>query len=134
MQQITTFLMFEGKAEEAMNYYLSTFDNSEIVSISRYGAEMGEHEGKVIHATFKLNGQQYMCIDSTIKHKFTFTPSVSLFVTCETAEEVERLYEKLSQNGEVMMALGSYPFSEKFAWINDQFGVSWQLSVNKLTV
>jgi predicted 3-demethylubiquinone-9 3-methyltransferase (glyoxalase superfamily) len=131
MQKITTFLMFEGQAEEAMDYYMSIFKDSDIVSISRYGAEMGEFEGKVIHATFKLNGQQFMCIDSSVKHKFTFTPSVSLYVTCETNEEIENLYKQLSKDGEELMALGSYPFSEKFGWVNDRFGVSWQLNLAK---
>lgn len=134
MQKITTFLMFEGQAEEAMNYYISLFDNSEVVSISRYGAEMGEHEGKVIHATFNLNGQEFMCIDSNVKHNFTFTPSVSLYVTCETSEEIEKVYEKLSQDGGVLMPLGSYPFSEKFGWVNDKFGVSWQLNLKNLSL
>jgi predicted 3-demethylubiquinone-9 3-methyltransferase (glyoxalase superfamily) len=131
MQKITTFLMFEGKAEEAMNYYMSLFNHSEVVNITRYGADMGEFEGKVIHATFTLNGQEFMCIDSTVKHKFTFTPSVSLYVTCESEEELDNAFEKLSQDGEVLMPLAAYPFSEKFAWVNDQFGVSWQLSLGK---
>ncbi|MEH7613246.1 VOC family protein [Gottfriedia acidiceleris] len=131
MQKITTFLMFEGQAEEAMNFYMSLFNNSEVVNISRYGADMGEFEGKVIHATFTLNGQQFMCIDSTVKHKFTFTPAVSLYVTCETNEEIENAYKQLSQDGEVLMPLQSYPFSEKFVWVNDKYGVSWQLTLAK---
>ncbi|PEJ57699.1 hypothetical protein CN692_11460 [Bacillus sp. AFS002410] len=131
MQKITTFLMFEGKAEEAMNYYMSVFKNSEVVNIKRYGADMGEFEGKVIHATFTLNGQEFMCIDSSVKHKFTFTPSVSLYVTCETNDEIENAYEKLSKDGEILMPLQAYPFSEKFVWVNDQFGVSWQLTLAK---
>ncbi len=131
MQKITTFLMFEGQAEEAMNYYMSLFNDSEVVKITRYGVDMGEFEGKVIHAIFTLNGQQFMCIDSTVKHKFTFTPSVSLYVTCESEGELDHAYEKLSQDGEVLMPLAAYPFSEKFAWVNDQFGVSWQLSLAK---
>lgn len=129
MQKITTFLMFEGQAEEAMNYYMSLFNDSEVVNINHYGAEMGELEGKVIHATFTLNGQQFMCIDSNVKHKFTFTPSVSLFVACESEEELDHVFEKLSHDGEVLMPLGEYPFSKKFGWVNDQFGVSWQLSL-----
>ncbi|PEL12334.1 VOC family protein [Bacillus sp. AFS017336] len=131
MQKITTFLMFEGQAEEAMNYYMSVFKNSEVVNIKRYGADMGEFEGKVIHATFTLNGQEFMCIDSSVKHKFTFTPSVSLYVTCETNDEIENAYEKLSKDGEILMPLQAYPFSEKFVWVNDQFGVSWQLTLAK---
>jgi predicted 3-demethylubiquinone-9 3-methyltransferase (glyoxalase superfamily) len=127
-QKITTFLMFEGKAEEAMNFYISLFKNSEILTISRYGANEPGAEGTVLNATFSLNGQQFMCIDSSIKHEFSFTPAISLFVTCETEEEVDHLFEKLSEGGNVYMPLASYPFSEKFGWVGDKYGVTWQLT------
>lgn len=130
-QKITTFLMFEGRAEEAMNFYISLFEQSEIISITRYGANDGGEEGKVVHAVFSLNGQEYMCIDSVVKHQFTFTPAISLYVTCETEDEIKGLFEKLSQDGKVLMPLASYPFSEKFGWVEDRFGVSWQLSLAK---
>ncbi|HDX9493594.1 hypothetical protein CN300_26985 [Bacillus thuringiensis] len=128
-QKITTFLMFEGKAEEAMNFYTSLFDQSEIVNISRYDENGPGKEGSVIHATFTLNGQEFMCIDSYVKHAFTFTPSMSLYVTCETEEEIEAVFHKLAQDGSVLMPLGSYPFSKKFGWLNDKYGVSWQLAL-----
>ncbi|KMP90838.1 MULTISPECIES: VOC family protein [Bacillus] len=128
-QKITTFLMFEGKAEEAMNFYTSLFDQSEIVSISRYDENGPGKEGSVIHATFTLNGQEFMCIDSYVNHGFTFTPSMSLYVTCETEEEIEKVFHKLAQDGSVLMPLGSYPFSKKFGWLNDKYGVSWQLTL-----
>jgi len=128
-QKITTFLMFEGKAEEAMTFYTSLFDQSEIVNISRYDENGPGKEGSVIHATFTLNGQKFMCIDSYVKHGFTFTPSMSLYVTCETEEEIESVFHKLAQDGSVLMPLGSYPFSKKFGWLNDKYGVSWQLTL-----
>ncbi|MES5894148.1 MULTISPECIES: VOC family protein [Bacillus cereus group] len=128
-QKITTFLMFEGKAEEAMNFYTSLFDQSEIVNISRYDEKGPGKEGTVIHATFTLNGQEFMCIDSYVKHDFTFTPSMSLYVTCDTEEEIETVFNKLAQDGKVLMPLGSYPFSKKFGWLNDKYGVSWQLTL-----
>ncbi|PER48314.1 hypothetical protein COL26_31875 [Bacillus thuringiensis] len=128
-QKITTFLMFEGKAEEAMNFYTSLFDRSEIVNISRYDENGPGKEGSVIHATFTLNGQEFMCIDSYVKHAFTFTPSMSLYVTCETEKEIEAVFHKLAQDGSVLMPLGSYPFSKKFGWLNDKYGVSWQLAL-----
>ncbi|TCP53913.1 putative 3-demethylubiquinone-9 3-methyltransferase (glyoxalase superfamily) [Tumebacillus sp. BK434] len=127
--QITTFFMFEGQAEAAMNFYTSIFDNSDITSISRYGAEGPGPEGSVQQARFTLNGQSYMCIDSFVAHDFTFTPSISLFVTCDTEEQVDRAYEKLSEDGAVLMPLSEYPFSKKFAWVKDKFGVTWQLSL-----
>jgi predicted 3-demethylubiquinone-9 3-methyltransferase (glyoxalase superfamily) len=66
-----------------------------------------------------------------VEHDFTFTPSISLFVTCDTEEEIDRLFEKLSQDGSVLMPLSDYPFSEKFAWVEDKYGVSWQLNLAK---
>ncbi|PEP80453.1 hypothetical protein CN581_15595 [Bacillus toyonensis] len=128
-QKITTFLMFEGKAEEAMNFYTSLFDQSEIVSISRYDENGPGKEATVIHATFTLNGQEFMCIDSYENHNFTFTPAMSLYVTCETEEEIETVFHKLAQDGAILMPLGAYPFSKKFGWLNDKYGVSWQLTL-----
>lgn len=129
MPKITTFLMFDGKAEEAMSLYTSVFDNSEIISIARYGANEAGAEGTVLQAVFSINGQEFMCMDSSIKHDFTFTPSMSLYVTFETEEEVDRAFERLSQGGTVLMPLAAYPFSKKFGWLTDPYGVSWQLNV-----
>ncbi|MGF9940616.1 VOC family protein [Bacillus anthracis] len=128
-QKITTFLMFEGKAEEAMNFYTSLFDQSEIVNISRYDENGPGKEGTVIHATFTLNGQEFMCIDSYVNHNFTFTPAMSLYVTCETEEEIETAFNKLAEDGAVLMPLDAYPFSKRFGWLNDKYGVSWQLTL-----
>lgn len=129
MQKIHTFLMFDGQAEEAMNFYVSLFEDSEVLSISRYGPEGPGEEGKVIHAMFSLNGQSYMCIDSNIKHDFTFTPAISLYVTCATEHEIHSLYAKLVEGGGELMPLGNYGFSRKFGWVADRFGVSWQLNL-----
>ena len=128
-QKITTFLMFEGGAEEAMNFYLSLFDDAEVVAITRYGAEGPGPEGSVMHATFALAGQQIMCSDSFVHHEFSFTPSVSLFVDCADEAELGRLYTALSEKGAVLMPLGEYGFSRKFGWVNDRYGVSWQLNL-----
>lgn len=131
MKAIPNFLMFEGHAEEAMNLYISLFPNSEVVSIMRNPPTEGQAEGTVMHAKFLLNNQPFMCIDSTIKHQFTFTPSISFYIDCETEAEVEKLFNSLSENGKVLMPLGAYPFSKKYAWLTDRFGVSWQLSFNQ---
>ena len=128
MQRITPFLMFEGQAEEAMNFYVSLFDRAEIRNIIRYGPEGPGDEGTVMLDTFSLDGQEFMCIDSNVQHAFTFTPAISLYVTCDSPEEVDRLFAALSDGGEVMMPLDAYPFSERFAWVADRFGVSWQLT------
>lgn len=131
MQKLTTFLMFEGQAEEAMNFYISLFKDSKIVNVERYGSNGPGKEGTVIHAIFSINGQEFMAIDSHVKHNFTFTPSMSIYVNCETEEEIDELFKKLSESGEIMMPLDKYPFSEKFGWTADRFGVSWQLSLAK---
>jgi predicted 3-demethylubiquinone-9 3-methyltransferase (glyoxalase superfamily) len=128
-QKFIPFLMFEGRAEEAMNYYTSLFDRSEITSIQRYGAGEAGPEGSVIQAAFTLNGQTFMCIDSYVKHGFTFTPSLSIYVTCDSEEEIERVFRSLSEEGSVLMPLDAYPFSSKYGWVSDRFGVSWQLSL-----
>ena len=128
-QKIHTFLMFEGAAEEAMNFYLSLFDDAEVVAITRYGAEGPGPEGSVMHCVFRLAGQEFMCSDSFVHHGFSFTPSVSLFVDCADEAELERLYKALSEGGGELMPLGEYGFSKKFGWVNDRFGVSWQLNL-----
>jgi predicted 3-demethylubiquinone-9 3-methyltransferase (glyoxalase superfamily) len=126
---VTPFLMFEGSAETAMTFYVSLFPGSEVQRIERYGpGEMGK-EGSVKRADFRIAGQDVICIDSPAKHAFTFTPSVSLFVECETERELDAASGRLSEGGAVLMPPGNYGFSTKFAWVNDRFGVSWQLNL-----
>ena len=129
MMKVTPFLMFEGNAEEAMNYYTSLIEGSKITSIVRYGANESGAEGSVMQAAFTLKDQEFMCIDSNVKHQFTFTPSFSIFLTCDSEEEIDRLYSSLTDGGQVMMPLGDYFFSKKFGWVSDKFGVSWQLTL-----
>ena len=128
-QKITTFLMFEGNAEEAMTFYISLFDDAEVVNITRYGADGPGADGSVQQATLALAGEQFMCIDSPVKHEFGFTPAISLFVQCEDEAEIDRLYTALADQGSELMPLGAYGFSAKFGWVNDRFGVSWQLNL-----
>jgi predicted 3-demethylubiquinone-9 3-methyltransferase (glyoxalase superfamily) len=131
MQKITAQLMFEGHAEEAMNFYLTLFKDSKLVEIKRYGPGQPGAEGTVMHATFTLAGQTFTCIDSYVKHDFTFTPSITLSVDCATPEETEFLFGRLSVGGKVFMLLDTYPFSEKFGWVADKYGVSWQLNLKR---
>ncbi|SDD43931.1 VOC family protein [Actinokineospora iranica] len=128
-RKVTTFLMFQGQAEEAMTCYTSLFDDAEILTIDRWGANSPGTEGSVRIATFSLGGQQVMCIDSTVQHAFTFTPSISLYAQCDTEAEIDRLYAALSDGGQPLMPLSDYGFSTKFGWTNDRFGVSWQLNL-----
>jgi predicted 3-demethylubiquinone-9 3-methyltransferase (glyoxalase superfamily) len=124
---VATQLMFEGKAEEAMTLYVSLFGGI-VTSIERYGPDGPGAEGSVKRAEFTLAGHRLACIDSPAKHAFTFTPSMSLFIECGEAE-FDRAFAELSSGGAVLMPPNNYGFSTKFAWINDRFGVSWQLDV-----
>ena len=132
MQKTTTCLMFvgeqAGRAEEAMNFYVSLFPNSHIDAIERFGPDEGSPQDHVKQARFTLDGQEYRAMDSP-GHAFTFTPAMSIFVQCSTEDEIDALFEKLSANGGVLMPLDKYPFSRKFAWVADRFGVSWQLNL-----
>lgn len=127
--RVRPFLMFEGKAEEAMRFYVSLIPGSEIGEVVRWGAAGPGKEGSVMLATFSVGGQTVMCSDSAVKHAFTFTPSFSLFVDCASEDEIGRLSAALSEGGATLMPLGDYGFSRKFAWVNDRFGVSWQLNL-----
>ena len=130
MQQIVPFLMFEGCAEEAITFYTTTFKNSEVLNITRYGEHAAGTEGSVQQASFVLNGQKFMCIDSNVKHAFSFTPSFSLYVRCTSDAEIEELFSKLAEGGKVLMPLSHYFFSKKYAWVADKFGVAWQLNLH----
>ena len=128
-QKVRPFLMFEGKAEEAMTFYVSLFPDGKIVDIVRYGPGQAGAEGSVKVASFMVGGQTVMCIDSPAKHAFTFTPAFSLFVDCESEEDIRRLSAALGEGGAVLMPLDAYGFSRRFTWLNDRYGVSWQLNL-----
>lgn len=123
------FLMFQGKAEEAMNLYASMFDDGAIESIERYGPEGPGPEGSVRLARFRVAGQSVLCIDSPIRHQFDFTPSFSFFVECEGEAEMDRLIAGLGEGGQMLMPPDDYGFSRRFAWLSDRYGVSWQLNL-----
>jgi predicted 3-demethylubiquinone-9 3-methyltransferase (glyoxalase superfamily) len=127
---VRPFLMFQGKAEEAMNFYVSLFPGSAINDLQRYGPGEPGPEGSVMRASFSVAGQSVMCIDSPIQHDFTFTPAFSLFVECASEEETDRLAAALGEGGTTLMALGDYGFSRRFTWLNDRYGVSWQLNLS----
>jgi predicted 3-demethylubiquinone-9 3-methyltransferase (glyoxalase superfamily) len=129
-QKIVPNLWFDSNAEEAVEYYHSLFKNSRIGQIMRYGkasAEVsGQPEGSVLTMDFEIEGYRMMALNGG--PVFRLNPSISFMVSCESAREVDRLHNALSNKGEVLMPLDKYPFNERYAWINDRFGVSWQLS------
>ena len=131
MQKITPFLWFDDQAEEAVNFYISIFKNSKFGNVTRYdqasAAASGRPEGSAMTVDFQIEGQEFVALNGG--PEFKFTPAVSFFAGCETEEEIDQLWGKLSEGGEILMPLQKYPFSDKFGWINDKFGVSWQLNL-----
>lgn len=129
IQTVTPFLMFEGKAEAAMTFYVSLFDDGEVVELVRYAAGQPGPEGSVFKGVFRVGGQTVRCFDSHVHHAFTFTPAWSLFIDCDSDAQIERLAAALGEGGKVMMALADYGFSRRFTWVEDRFGVSWQINL-----
>jgi predicted 3-demethylubiquinone-9 3-methyltransferase (glyoxalase superfamily) len=115
VQKITPFLWFDNRAEEAANFYTSIFKNSKILSVSRYGEAGPGPKGSAMSVTFELQGQQFMALNGG--PQFTFSPAISFFVNCETQEEVDDLWEKLSAGGK----------KNRCGWLQDKFGLSWQI-------
>ena len=115
MQKITPFLWFDDKAEEAANFYVSVFENSKILSVARYGEGGPRPKGTVMTVKFQLEGQEFVALNGG--PHFSFSPAISFVVNCETQEEVDELWEKLSVGGE----------TQRCAWLKDKYGVSWQI-------
>jgi len=115
MQKITPFLWFDGQAEEAMNFYVSVFKNSKIVKVTRYGEAGPGPKGTVMSATFQIEGQEFYALNGG--PQFTFSPAISFFINCETQQEVDELWEKLSAGGE----------KGRCGWLKDKYGLSWQV-------
>jgi predicted 3-demethylubiquinone-9 3-methyltransferase (glyoxalase superfamily) len=115
MPKITPFLWFDNRAEEAMNFYVSIFKNSKILSVSRYGEGGPGEKGTVMTGTFQLDGQEFFALNGG--PEFTFTPAISFFVNCETQQEVDELWDKLSEGGE----------KGRCGWLKDKYGLSWQI-------
>lgn len=130
MSTMQPFLMFQGRhAEAAMNLYVSLFEDGAVLEVTRWRKGEQGAEGGVKLARFTAAGQSVLASGSPVEHAFDFTPSWSFFVDCASGDEQERLFEKLSEGGSVMMPLDDYGFSRRFAWISDRFGVSWQLNL-----
>jgi predicted 3-demethylubiquinone-9 3-methyltransferase (glyoxalase superfamily) len=115
MQKITPFLWFDDKAEEAANFYVSIFKNSKVGRVTRYGEGAPGPKGKVMSVTFELDGQEFYALNGG--PMFSFTPAISFFVNCETQQEVDNLWGKLSAGGE----------ESRCGWLKDKYGLSWQI-------
>lgn len=115
MQKITPFLWFDHQAEEAMNFYLSVFKDSQVLSINRYGAEGPGPEGTVMTAKFVIEGQEFVALNGG--SQFNFSEAISFVINCETQEEIDDYWEKLSEEGT----------EQGPGWIKDKYGISWQV-------
>ena len=120
MQKITPFLWFDNQAEEAMNFYISVFDNSKIVNVTRYGEAGPGPAGAVMTAAFEIAGQEFIALNGG--PHFKFTEAVSFSVNCETQEEVDEFWERLSEGGE----------KGRCGWLKDKYGLSWQINPTAL--
>ena len=128
-RRFATQLMFAGDAAAALELYKATFPQFTVDRVEYYAAGEPGAEGSVKHAEASLNGHSLIVIDSAVQHAFTFTPAISLFVDCETMDELDVAFGQLSNGGEVFMPLDNYGFSRRFAWFSDRYGVSWQLNL-----
>jgi len=137
MQKINPFLWFDTQAEEAANFYVSVFSHafeseekkSNIVAVNRYGEAGPGPKGSVMIVSFKLAGQNFMALNGGPVKDFVFTPSLSFYIPCKTQKEVDILWKNFSTGGKVLMELDKYPFSERYGWVQDRFGISWQLNL-----
>lgn len=133
MQRIIPTLWFDTQAEEAAAFYTRLFKSSKTGAVTRYEAEAakvsGMPEGSVLTVEFELEGYKFLGLNGG--PVFKFTPAVSFFVNCATVEEIDKLWAGLSQGGSVLMEYQKYPFAEKFGWLNDKYGLSWQLMLGK---
>ncbi len=133
-QSIIPNLWFDHQAEDAATFYTSLFDNSRITAVSRFHEEGSEAHGQppdsVSVVEFELSGYKMTALNGG--PHFTFTPAISFFVICETEEEIDNLWHKLSEGGETLQPLDRYDWSEKYGWVKDRYGLTWQLSLGDI--
>lgn len=133
MRDLHPFLMFcgdqAGRAEEAVERYCSVFPDSKVLSLTRYGPGEGQPEGSVRTAAFEVGGHRLTAIDSHAPHAFTFTPAISIWVDCSSADELDGIAAALAEGGTFLMPVDDYGFSSRFCWVADRYGVTWQLNL-----
>jgi predicted 3-demethylubiquinone-9 3-methyltransferase (glyoxalase superfamily) len=125
----TPFLMFQGAGRAALDFYLATFPGATVEGLELHGPGEQGPEGTVRSAILIVGGQRLRIFDSPPVHAFTFTPAISFFIDCESEEQLRDLAAALGEEGGFLMPVGNYGFSQLFAWVNDRFGVSWQLNL-----
>jgi predicted 3-demethylubiquinone-9 3-methyltransferase (glyoxalase superfamily) len=129
-QELRTFLTFQGGgATAALDLYRDVFADYELIEIDRYGPGDVGAEGTVRVARFRLAGSDFSCADSPVDHAWGFTPAISLWIECDDDQELERIFGRLADGGQVFMPLDDYGFSTRFGWVGDPHGVTWQLNL-----
>ena len=129
-KELRTFLTFQqGAATAALDHYQDIFDDFEIVEIDHYGPGDAGPAGTVRVAKFRLADGEFSCADSPVDHAWGFTPAVSIWIECDDGDELQRLFDRLSEDGQVFMPLDDYGFSSRFGWVGDRHGVTWQLNL-----
>ncbi|MCP5074479.1 MAG: VOC family protein [Rhodobacteraceae bacterium] len=128
---VTPMLMFKGGAEEAMTTYVSLFHNARIAQLLLYGPDDAGPEGSVLRGRMVIGEQNIYFLDTVQNHDFSFIPSSTLWVCCETKAEMDDAFFKLADGGQVLTEIGSYPFNDYYGWVTDRFGVSWHLSLTQ---
>lgn len=134
MQKITPFLWFDNNAEDAVKFYTSIFGHSEMSSITRYNEAStntsGQKAGTAMKISFKLEGQNFTALNGGAH--FKLNQAISFFVYCESDTKIKKIYNKLCEGGKIFFPLDKYDWSERYAWVQDKFGLSWQLDVDKI--
>ena len=124
-----TYLLFDGVAEEALHFYMSVFPDAEVLAIHHYPASADDMAGKLLPSRLQIAGQIFILADNPNPQDFTFTPAMSTFIEFDDEAELEMVHDMLCAEGDALMPLDDYGFSQHFAWIQDKYGVSWQLTL-----
>ena len=130
MTTATPFLMFQrGVGREAVDFYMSVFSDGEVLDLDLYPAGGPAPEGTIMRGRFRIGGQEFYVSDSFIEHAFDFTPSLSVWIEADDSASQDAIVAALGEGGQTLMPLDNYGFSSRFGWVNDRFGVSWQVNL-----
>ncbi|WP_020006806.1 VOC family protein [Salinicoccus albus] len=131
MKSVTPYLTFQGNAKEAMAFYTRVFDDAELRFLQEYDESVPEMAGKVMQGVIRIHDLLLMVTDSKVPAEFAFSPSMSFLIECQSLQEIEKYYLKLKKKGAIHVPLDEYGAADRFAWVQDKFGVTWQLNFMK---
>ncbi len=131
MKSFLPFLTFNGNAMEALTFYKDIFYDMEVEFLQEYGGDAPALEGKIMQALISIEGRKIMISDSRTPEEFSFTPSMAFYIECSDMNEAELYYRKLKKGGAILVPLDEYGTGRYFAFVQDRFGLSWQLNFIK---